>query len=127
MSICIQNADAYFKGRTLGRQWAEYSGAQRNAALLQARRDLSRALGRPLRDDEPAYKEGDTRRDEFAVYEQAIYTLIRSVAPDGNGDLVQPLEGAETRHVAAINTAGGRFSMDALSWLADSVRVSITR
>lgn len=127
MAINVQGANAYFAGRTLCRQWNEYSAAQKDAALLQARRDLSRALGRPMRDDEPPYKEGDTRRDEYAVYEQAVYSLIRSVSPEGSGNLVQPLDSAETHFVTSLNTAGGKFSMDALSWLADGVRVSLTR
>ncbi len=127
MAITLQNANAYFAGRTLCRQWNEYSGEQKDAAILQARRDLSRALGRPMRDDEPPYREGDRMRDEYAVYEQAVYALIRSVSPEGSGQLVQPLDSAETHYLAALNTAGGKFSLDALSWLADEVRVTITR
>ena len=67
--ICLQNANAYLKSRTLWDAWDEYSSDQKEMAITQARRDLSRALGRPMADDEPPYQEGDRRRDEYAVYE----------------------------------------------------------
>ena len=33
MNITVQNANAYFSGRTMGDMWSEYSGEQKQAAL----------------------------------------------------------------------------------------------
>jgi len=125
--ICVANANAYFKGRTLSKQWSEYSKEQKQAAIDQARRDLSRALGRALKDDEPPYQEGDKKRDEFAVYEQAVYTLLRDVAPDGTGNAVPSLEPDEAKpKMATLAIGGGKWSMEALAWLCDKLSV-VTR
>lgn len=124
--ITIENANAYFLAHTYSRQWQEYSHEQRSAAILQARRDLSRALGRPMRENEPPYAEGQRKRDEFAVYEQAIYTLLRTAQPEGLRSVVQPLDSAESVEKLKASPAG-KFSMEALSWLGDSVRFSAMR
>lgn len=125
--ICLQNANAYFKGRTVGDSWNEYSGPQKEMAIQEARRDLSRALGRPMRDDEEPYQEGDTKRDEYAVYEQAVYTLLRSTLPKGGGSATPSLEPDETKGKGMTLTEGyGKWSKEALSWLADKMTV-VTR
>lgn len=122
--ICIQNANAYFKGRTIGAKWAEYSAEQKTAAIDQARRDLSRALRRPMRDDEPPYREGDTKRDEFAVYEQAVYSLLRDAQPNGGGSSVPSLDPDEPKPRSnTLAVGGGKWSIEALSWLCDKLSV----
>lgn len=124
--INIENANAFFLAHTYSRQWLEYSHEQRAAAIAQARRDLSRALGRSMRENEAPYEEGQRKRDEFAVYEQAIYTLLRNSQPEGKRAVVQPLDTAES--VEKLKTSpAGKFSMEALSWLGDSVRFSAMR
>ena len=95
--ICLQNANAYLKSRTLWDAWDEYSSDQKEMAITQARRDLSRALGRPMADDEPPYQEGDRRRDEYAVYEQAAYTLLMNAQPKGSGSMTPSLSPDETK------------------------------
>lgn len=126
-NITVQNANAYFKGHALGQSWNEYSGDQKDMAIQQARRDLSRALGRAMNDDEPPYQEGDTKRDEYAVYEQAVYTLLRNALPEGGGSSVPSLEPDEQKpKVHTLSLGGGKWSMDALSWLADKLTV-VTR
>lgn len=126
-NITVQNANAYFRGHTLGSSWNEYSGEQKDMAIQQARRDLSRALGRALDDEEPPYVEGDTKRDEYAVYEQAVYSLIRSVQPNGGGSSVPSLEPDEAKpKIHQLSIGGGKWSMEALSWLADKLTV-VTR
>lgn len=122
--ICLQNANAYFSGRTIAKQWNEYSGAQKEAAIAQARRDLARALGRAMREDEPPYEEGQRKRDEFAVYEQAAYTLLRDCSPEGGGSAVPSLDGDEVRtQNKQMSTGGGKWSIEALSWLCDKLSV----
>lgn len=117
--IQVDNADAYFAGRTVGAAWQEFSAAQRKAAIEQAKRDFSRALKRPMREDEPQYKYGDATRDEYAVYEQALYTLLRDAQPNGvtGGDIpsLKPDEKQNTGH--SLATGKGKWSEEALSWL----------
>ncbi len=125
--INVANANAYFAGRTIGKFWAEYSGEQKEAAIAQARRDLARAVGRPMRDDEPPYAEGDKKRDEYAVYEQAAYTLLRDVNPEGTGEALPSLNGDETRQKNSTLAVGGsKWSIEALSWLCDKLSL-VTR
>lgn len=122
--ISVQNANAYFEGRTVGKFWDEYSGEQKEAAITQARRDLARAIGRPMNDDEPPYVEGDRRRDEYAVYEQALYTLLRDTNPEGGGSAVPSLNGDEVRQKnATLAVGGGKWSIEALSWLCDKLSI----
>lgn len=122
--ISVGNANAYFEGRTVGKFWDEYSGEQKEAAITQARRDLARAIGRPMKDDEPPYVEGDRRRDEYAVYEQALYTLLRDTNPEGGGSAVPSLNGDEVRQKnATLAVGGGKWSIEALSWLCDKLSI----
>lgn len=122
--ISVGNANAYFEGRTVGKFWDEYSGEQKEAAITQARRDLARAIGRPMNDDEPPYVEGDRRRDEYAVYEQALYTLLRDTNPEGGGSAVPSLNGDEVRQKnATLAVGGGKWSIEALSWLCDKLSI----
>lgn len=122
--ISIQNANAYFKNRTIGRQWELYSGAQKQAAIDQARRDLAKAIRRPMKDDEPPYREGDTKRDEYAVYEQAVYSLLRDTLPEGTGEATPNINGDEAKSAnTQLAVGGGKWSIEALSWLCDRLSV----
>lgn len=123
--IDVDGADAYFSTRTMGRSWREFSAEQRKAAIEQAKRDFSRALGRALKEDEAQYRYGDQARDEFAAYEQALYSLLRDAQPDLEGVSVPSLEPDE-RQGAAQTSAGagvGKWSAEALAWLGASGRV----
>ncbi len=124
--IDIDNANAYFSTRTVGKQWLEFSTDQRKAAIEQAKRDLSRALNRPMRENENPYQYGDTTRDEYAVYEQAIYTLLRDALPDLEGVSVPPLEPDEKQNTSySMKTGVGKWSEEALAWLGASGRVEV--
>lgn len=122
--IRIDNADAYFKSHPMGAAWSEYSADRRKAAIEYAKRELSRALGRPLREDEPPYRYGDRTRDEYAVYEQALYVLLRDCQSDAAGVVMpsaEPDEAQPTAHTMA--TGKDHFAAEALRWLGGSVRV----
>ncbi len=69
------NADLYFSEHVKSPVWMGFTDELREAAILSARRLLSRDLKRALDDNEPEYEEGDYFRDEYAIYEQAIYML----------------------------------------------------
>ena len=116
--IDTRGATVYFKTTTFSAKWAEYSDDQKKAAVEMAKREFSRALGRPLREDEPPYQLGDTVREEFAAYEQALYTLLRDTEPNGCGSAVPSLDQDE-RRAPAVTLGGskGQWSPRALSWL----------
>lgn len=114
--ISVQGANTYFEGHTLCRAWNEYSGAQKDHAIMRARRELAAELARPMRDDEPPYKEGDPMRDEYAVYEQAVYLLMRDEHPEG-GVAAQPVLDAEGTGTLVPKDHCGRWSRDATRWL----------
>ncbi len=124
--IGVDGADAYFATRTMGKHWREYSVEQRDGAIQQAKRDFSRALGRPMREDEPSYVFGQTTRDEYAVYEQALYTLLRDIQPDGTGTDIPSLEPDEKQNRGyTLKSGKGKWSEEALAWLGASGRVEI--
>lgn len=120
MNITLERAREYFRTRTAGAVWEEYSSSQKEAALAQARRDLARLIGRPIRDDEPEYREGDRIREEYAVYEQALHSLI-PVGPRGGGDGAIPSLNQEVSTSRASMTHSGKYSEEALAWLAQRV------
>lgn len=122
--ISVANANAYFSGHTLAKAWGEYSGAQKSSAIDQAKRELSADLGRPMAEDEPDYRLGDQTRDEYAVYEQAIYLLLRNVHPEGSGSATPALEGENVATLVPASV-GGRWSSAAIHWLGGRVNTRI--
>lgn len=126
MAITVQGASAYFRTTSFSAKWAEYSTEQRVAAIAQARRELAKALGRPMRDDEPPYAEGDAKRDEYAVYEQALYSLVRDAEPAGGGAAIPSLDADDRRPVGfTLRDGFGNWSKRALSWLADRLTSTV--
>lgn len=127
--IDVNGADAYFSARTSGDDWAAYSADQRKAAIEQAKRDFSRALGRAMDENEPQYRYGDRRRDEFAVYEQALYTLLRDAVQRGAGlSPVPSLNPDEELAPRRVHSTGcGKWSYEALAWLGASMRTEIAK
>lgn len=122
--IGIDNANAYFKSHPMGATWGEYSTEQRTTAIEYAKRELSRALGRALNEKEPQYRYGDRVRDEYAVYEQALYVLLRDCQPKSAG-VVMPSAEPDEAQPTAHTMANGKdhFAAEALRWLGGSVRV----
>jgi len=125
--INVDNADAYFSARTMGAAWMEFASDQRKAAIEQAKRDLSRALNRPMTEDEAQYVYGDQTRDEYAVYEQALYTLLRDAQPRGvTGSDIPSLSPDERQNTGYTLSSGkGKWSEEALAWLGAGGRVQI--
>jgi len=122
--INVDGADAYFAGRTMRKAWEEFTVDQREAAILQAKRDFSRALGRPMNEDEGSYVFGQQTRDEYAVYEQALYALLRDVQPEGTGTDIPSIEPDEKQsHGYTLKTGKGKWSEEALAWLGATGRV----
>jgi len=62
--------------------------------------------------------------DEYAVYEQAIYTLLRDANPSGTGADIPSLEPDEKQdRQYTLGTGRGKWSEEALAWLGASNRV----
>lgn len=122
--ICIDNANAYFKSHPMGAAWKEYQTGQKESAIEYSKRELSRALGRAMKEDEPQYRYGDRTRDEYAVYEQALYVLLRDCQPNSTG-VVMPSSEPDEAQPTAHTMANGKdhFAAEALRWLGGSVRV----
>lgn len=118
MAISIEGAQAYF-GATTHHQaavWAGFGLGHRRGAVATARRILTRGLRRALRDDEPPYQEGDYLRDEYAVYEQALWLLINGQVADATGNDPVPIL---TGKADAADTEGpvALYAPEALRWL----------
>lgn len=98
--------------------WSGFGQQHRTGAIAAARRTLSRALGRALDDDEDAYAEGDRTRDEYAVYEQALWMLENGQIADAAGnDPVPVLTGKSDSADNSSNRSTGGFAPEALRWL----------
>ena len=123
--IDLNGAKTYFSTRTMGSAWEEYTTDQRRTAIEQAKRDLSRALGRPMREDEPQYAYGDRTRDEYAVYEQALFSLLRDALPTGSGggDVSAPVSEDAQVNAYSLAKGKGKWSEEALAWLGSTGRV----
>lgn len=85
--ISFENAQVFFSASSHHKAaiWAAFGSTHRQGAIATARRMLSRALGRAMRDDEAAYVEGARTRDEYAVYEQALWLLEHGQVADATG------------------------------------------
>lgn len=127
--IDIAAADTYFSAATHSgaSSWASFSRTARTGAVAEARRLLSRALRRALDDELPAYVEGDTCRDDFAVFEQAHFILRNSAST---------INGGVTPYPAAVPTTddegqqpeptyAGGICAAALAWLGVPATVSV--
>jgi len=67
--------------------WSAFTPPERRkGAIAAARRVIARHLGHPLDDNEPPYQEGDDRRMDFAVYEQALWMLEGDQIADATGN-----------------------------------------
>lgn len=118
--IDYDNAQIYFGAANHHKAavWAAFGSAARAGAIAAARRVLARALGRTLTDDEAAYAEGDRTRDEYAVYEQALWMLENGQIADATGnDPVPILTGRSDAADGSGDKNFGIFAPEALRWL----------
>ena len=118
MAITAEGASAYFAKTTFSEQWAAYSRDQKGAAVQMAKREFARAIGRPLNEDEPPYVDGDAVREDYAAYEQALFTLLRDCQPHGTGTAVPALDQDDQKSPAyTLAESKGQWSPRALAWL----------
>jgi hypothetical protein len=112
--INITQADAYFKNHARADHWAQFSASQRAGAIQQAMRDFARELRRPMKEDEPPYVPGDDKRDEYAVYEQALHALLQMGQGKAKGPSLPSLHGNDGEREMP---PAGKWAQEALRWL----------
>jgi len=116
--IDTSGATTYFKAHLKGGTWSQASAIAKSAAISTARRILSRALGRAMSDTESTYVEGDLTRDEYAVYEQAIYLIENGAIANGDGTAPQPiLTGSIEQPDTPRTGETALYAPEALRWL----------
>ena len=115
MAIDVSGAGAYFKHHAKRTLWPQYSPEEQAGAIEQAKRDLSRELGRPMDEDEPPFQPGEQRRDEYAVYEQALHALEQVGVGNGRGSYVPVLTGSSEAQPDASRPQT-KFCPEALRW-----------
>lgn len=119
MAITFDDAEAYFSEdqHVKAAIWAEWPEASRRAAILHARRLLSRALKREMSDTEAAYVEGDETRDEYAVYEQALWCLEQGMVANATGTGPKWMATAGDKAPATPRHPAPLLAPEALRWL----------
>jgi hypothetical protein len=118
--INLTGAQTYFGAASHHKAavWAAFGQGHRTGAIAAARRTLSRSLGRALDDAESAYVEGDRTRDEYAVYEQALWMMENGQVADATGnDPVPVLTGKADAADGPADRRYGAFAPEALRGL----------
>ena len=120
MAINLMGANEYFRVHAKSEIWGEYSQAQREGAIENAKQDLSGELGRPMNEDEPPYKHGDRVREDRAVYEQALFILEQIGIVRGKSSPVPSLTAVTDEPETRVSRTHGKWAPKALRWLGYS-------
>ncbi|HON47402.1 MAG: hypothetical protein PHG74_07905 [Kiritimatiellae bacterium] len=117
--ISFDRAQTYFGAENHHKAavWSAFGQAHRTGAIAAARRVLSRGLGRSMDENEPAYKEGDRTRDEYAVYEQALWMLENGQVADADGNDPVPVLTGRPDTEDVRSTSASVYAPEALRWL----------
>lgn len=117
--INFDSAQVYFGASSHHKAavWAAFGAGHRKGAIAAARRVLTRGLGRTLDDSESAYAEGDRTRDEYAVYEQALWMLENGQIADATGNDPVPVLTGQPDASEARSPGAGLYAPEALRWL----------
>ena len=92
-SKTITDANTYFAPTNHVRalDWSNYSTDERTGALAQAKRELELFIGRDAED--PATT--DRFRDDYAIFEQALFILdqtVRTVSSENSAQMVETVD-----------------------------------
>ena len=111
------NADTYFQSHPRGHSWSAFSDPDREAAIVHAKRLLSRMVRDGLIDETTT--DGDFPRHDLAVYEQALWLLQQSPSMrDGNVDAPIP-EATDTEEADGVRQAQSMVvAPEARRWIA---------
>jgi len=118
--INFKNAQVYFASGSHHKAavWSGFNPKTREGAIAAARRVIARGLGRALNDDERDYKEGDRIREEYAIYEQALWMMENGQVANATGsDPVPVLTGKAEAADTSARSPYGAFAPEALRWL----------
>lgn len=117
--ITFANAQTYFGAANHHKSavWAAFGAGHRTGAIAAARRVLARGLGRAMSDTEEAYAEGDRTRDEYAVYEQALWMLENGQIADATGSDPVPVLTGKQDTADTRSTSAALYAPEALRWL----------
>jgi len=90
----ITDANAYFAASSHVRalDWANYTTDERTGALTQAKREIELFIMRDVED--PAAS--DRFRDDYAIFEQAMFILDQTVRTINSQNSAQMIETADT-------------------------------
>tara|TARA_Y100000310_G_scaffold211955_1_gene212754 strand:+ start:349 stop:735 length:387 start_codon:yes stop_codon:yes gene_type:complete len=121
MAMDINGADGYFAKDNHSRAgvWGKFSSDLKKAAIAEAKRDLTRILKRELDEPSDATDLTEFPRDDYAIFEQALYRLENSVIADGSQATAKFIAGrTETnevreRHTFALAPAARRWILRA--------------
>jgi hypothetical protein len=93
-SKTITDADAYFAPTSHVRalDWANYTVAERTGALAQAKREIELFILRDVHDPSAT----DRFRDDYAIFEQAMFILDQTVRTINSQNSAQMIETADT-------------------------------
>jgi hypothetical protein len=85
MSIDVTGADAYFAAANHPRSsvWLGFGTNFRTAAIAVAKRTWGRVLKREMEDPEDADDVTEFPRDDYTIYEQALFDLENGLIADG--------------------------------------------
>lgn len=128
--IDITQADAYFAAlnHTQASLWGSYGRDARAGAIAEAKRIITRALRRALDEELAAYEPGDTARDDFAVFEQALFLLKTNPVTISGGSSPYPAAvpvPADDAQAKPEETYAGGLCKTALVWLGIPAVVSV--
>ena len=126
MPITIEGMGQYFRNHAKCTLLPQYSVEQQTGAIEQAKRDLSRELGRPMDENEPPFQYGEQRRDEYAVYEQALHALEQIGVGNGSGSDVPVLTGSSEAQPDKAKDHP-KFCPEALRWFGIRAGVIVIR
>ena len=118
MQITPQNADAYFAlgSHANGELWLKFAAPHRAGAVATARRMFEREFRRTL--DDAGERDTVSYREDYAVYEQALWLLLGTPFGDASGgDAVSVLQGDAEGATEANGRRRPRWSPEAVRWL----------
>jgi len=130
MAINYAGSAAYFVAgqHVKAKTWADAGEDACTAAIAQARRILGRALRRAMNDDEAAYAEGDATRDEYAVYEQALWLIENGTiaTSEGTAALAELAGGQDAGARGSTPAVAALYAPEALRWLGWTVAAMVS-
>jgi hypothetical protein len=99
----ITDADAYFAVTNHVRHydWANYSEDERNGALAQAKREIELFIMRDAEDPSSS----DRFRDDYAIFEQAMFILdetVRTINSQNSAQMIETVDSEQRERTYGV-------------------------